>query len=150
MLRQFHQLVQDFCALTCLDDHHAIAKGSSFCVDDIECALVYLDSITPDIVYCYIDFGLPPPQRCTEVYEKMLEAKYLQLGSSNTAFTVSPSTGHVILVNSLALLGATAEILADLFSYQAQRAVEWRDHYFLNGHQLPDLSAGGDAGMPFA
>jgi len=93
MLLQFRRLIDDFCALTQLDDPDAIVEGCALCVDDVECALVHLDHITPDVVYCYVDFGLPPQERCAKVYGELLEANYVQLASNHVAFTVSPIPG---------------------------------------------------------
>ena len=150
MHQQFHTLVQDFCALAALEDSDAIAQGCSFCVDGIECALIYLDHLSPDIVHCYIDFGLPPQQHCLEVCRQLLKANYLHLASGNAAFTISPETGHVILVSTLRLADAHAESLADLLAYHAQQALEWRQNYYLDALPASSHHGAGDAGMPFA
>ena len=150
MQQQFLTLVRDFCMLAALEDPAAIAQGCSFSVDEIECALIYLDHLSPDIVHCYIDFGLPPEEHCLEVYRQLLKANYLHLASGNAAFTVSPETGHVILVSTLRLADAHAETLADLLAYHAQQALEWRRNYYLD--QLPASShdSTGDSGIHFA
>jgi hypothetical protein len=150
MQGQFHRLVKDFCSLAQLEDDEAIADGTSFCVNDIECALIYLEQDAPAIVHCYIDFGVPPVTRRVEVYRKLLEANYMEHAMSNSGFTVSPKTGHVVLVKAMHLSGATAETLADLLSCWALHAVEWRSHFFLDAHPPSKRSDCGDAGIAFA
>ncbi len=132
MQRAYRGLVNEFCALAALGDAEAIAEGCSFCVDDIECALIYLDHFSPDIIHCYIDFGLPPEARRAEVYRHLLTANYLQLASGSAAFTVSPETDHVVLISTLRLAEASPETLADLLAYHAQQALEWRRSFYLD------------------
>ena len=129
--RAYRGLVNEFCTLAALDDAEAIAEGCSFCVDDIECALIYLDHLSQDIIHCYIDFGVPPEARCAEVYRHLLTANYLQLASGSAAFSVSPETGHVVLISTLRLAEASPETLADLLAYHAQQALEWRRNFYL-------------------
>lgn len=150
MQGQFHRLVKDFCLLAQLADDEAIADGISFCVNDIECALIYLEQEAPAVVHCYIDFGIPPANRCVEAYKKLLEANYLEHAVSNSGFTVSPRTGHVVLVKAIHLSGATAETLADLLACQALHAMEWRSHFFLDAHSPSERSDCDDAGIAFA
>jgi hypothetical protein len=128
----YRVLLENFCTLACLDDAKAIAEGCSFCVDDIECALIYLDHLSPDIIHCYIDFGPAPEARSAEIYRHLLNANYLQLASGSAAFTLSPETGHVVLISTLRLAEASPETLADLLAYHAQQALEWRCSYYLD------------------
>lgn len=132
MRQAYRGLVKDFCTLAALDGAEAIAEGCSFCVDDIECALIYLDHLSPDIIHCYIDFGLTPAARRAEVYRHLLTANYLQLASGSAAFTVSPETDHVVLISTLRLAEASPETLADLLAYHAQQALEWRRSFYLD------------------
>lgn len=150
MQQHFIKLVHDFCTLAGLEDAGAIAEGCSFCVDDIECALIYLDHLCPDIVHCYIDFGLPPDERGAAIYRQLLRANYLQLASGNAAYTVSPETGHVVLISTLRLADASPEALADLLAYHAQQALEWRVHHYLDQISPTGLDNAGDAGIHFA
>ena len=128
----YRGLVNKFCTLAALDDPEAIAEGCSFCVDDIECALIYLDHLSPDIIHCYIDFGRAPEARRAEVYRHLLTANYLQLASGSAAFSVSPETDHVVLISTLRLAEASPETLADLLAYHAQQALEWRRTFYLD------------------
>ena len=150
MQQAYRGLVKDFCALASLDDAHVIAEGCSFCVDDIECALIYLDHLSPDIIHCYIDFGLPPEERCADIFRRLLNANYLQLASGSAAFTVSPETGHVVLISTLRVAEASPETLADLLSYHAQQALEWRRNYYLDPLDDHPPGAGDDAAIRFA
>ena len=132
MQRAYRGLVKEFCTLAALDNAEAIAEGCSFCVDDIECALIYLDHLSPDILHCYIDFGIAPDARCAEVYRHLLTANYLQLASGSAAFGISPETDHVVLISTLRLAEASPETLADLLAYHAQQALEWRRSFYLD------------------
>jgi hypothetical protein len=140
----YRELVENFCALACLDDAKAIAEGCSFCVDDIECALIYLDHLSPDTIHCYVDFGPAPEARCAEIYRHLLNANYLQLASGGAAFTLSPETGHVVLISTFRLAEASPETLADLLAYHAHQALEWRRSYYLD--QADDDKAGSVEG----
>jgi hypothetical protein len=146
----YRRLVKDFCALAALDDASAIAEGCSFSVDDIECALIYLDHISPDQIYCYIDFGLAPEARRAEIYRHLLNANYLQLTSASAIFTVSPETDHVVLISTLQLAEASPETLADLLAYHAQQALEWRRSYYLDEAADDSPGAIDDAPIRFA
>lgn len=146
MQQAYRRLVKEFCTLAALDGAEAIAEGCSFCVDGIECALIYLDHLSPDIIHCYIDFGLAPEARCADIYRHLLNANYLQLASGSAAFTVSPETDHVVLISTLRLAEASAETLADLLSYHAQQALEWRrsidlDQPFADNPSIADNTA---------
>jgi hypothetical protein len=147
MQQTYRQLIDQFCALTGLDDPDDIAEGKSFNVDEVECAVIYQDQISPELVYCYIDFGLPPGNLLIEVYDQLLQANYLQFASTKSTFSLSPHTGHVILVSVVQLQEATAELLTDQFSYHAQQALEWRNHFFLTGSEGP---AASNAETPFS
>lgn len=131
MEQKFRQLIDEFCDLTGLDERESIAEGKSFNVDEVECAIIYQNHLTPDDIYCYIDFGLPPGHQLAAAYNQLLKANYLQFASAKTTFSLSPQTGHVILVAIFQLSEATGKMLAEQFSYHAQQALTWRDHFFL-------------------
>jgi len=131
MERKFRQLIDEFCDLTGLDERDAIAEGKSFNVDEVECAIIYQTHLTPEDIYCYIDFGLPPGHQLNAVYDQLLKANYLQFASTKATFTLSPHTGHVILVTIVQLMEATGKMLVEQFSYHAQQALTWRDHFFI-------------------
>lgn len=150
MQQAYRQLVQDFCSLASLDDASAIAEGCSFSVDDVECALIYLDHISPDQIYCYFDFGLAPEARCAEIYRHLLNANYLQMASGSAAFTISPETDHVVLISLLQLAEASPETLADLLAYHAQQALEWRRSYYLGEAADAPAVVTDDAPIRFA
>ena len=143
-------LVKKFCTLAALDDAEAIAEGCSFCVDDIECALIYLVHLCPDIIHCYIDFGLPPEARRVEVYRHLLTANYLQLASGSAAFSVSPETDHVVLISTLRLAEASPETMADLLAYHAQQALEWRSNFYLDQAVVDKPDATDSTAIRFA
>lgn len=138
MEQKFRQLIDEFCDLTGLEDPDAIAEGTSFNVDEVECAIIYQNHITPEDIYCYIDFGLPPGHRLNAVYDHLLRANYLQFASTKATFSLSPHTGHVILVIIVQLAEATGKILAEQFSYYAQQALTWRDNLFLSDADAAD------------
>jgi hypothetical protein len=128
---KFRRLIDEFCDFTGLEEPDAIAEGTSFNVDEVECAIIYQSHITPEDIYCYIDFGLPPGHQLNAVYDQLLKANYLQFASTKATFSLSPHTGHVILVIVVQLAQATGKILAEQFSYYAQQALTWRGHFFL-------------------
>lgn len=127
MEQRFRQLVDEFCAITELDDADAIVEGMSFEVDAVECALIYRNQIAPEVVYCYIDFGLPPGDRLQEIHAQLLEMNYLEFAGGNSAFALSPHTGHVVFVTMVPIAQASGLSLADKFAYHAQQALQWRE-----------------------
>lgn len=129
MEQKFRQLIGEFCDLTGLEEPDAIADGKSFNVDEVECAVIYQNHITPENIYCYIDYGLPPGDQIPAVYDQLLKANYLQFCSTKATFCLSPHTGHVILVAAVQLIEATGNLLIEQFSHHAQQALTWRDHY---------------------
>lgn len=143
MEQKFRQFIDEFCDLTGLEDPDAIAEGASFNVDEVECAIIYQNQITPENIYCYIDFGLPPGNQLNAVYDHLLKANYLQFASTKATFSLSPHTGHVILVIIVQLAEATGKMLAEQFSYYAQQALTWRQNFFL-------FDAGADAADPLS
>lgn len=138
MEQKFRQLIDEFCDFTGLEEPDAIADGTSFNVDEVECAIIYQNHITPEDIYCYIDFGLPPGHQLNAVYDQLLKENYLQFASTKATFSLSPHTGHVILVIVVQLAEATGKILAEQFSYYAQQALTWRDHFFLFDAEATD------------
>lgn len=150
MEQQFRKLIDEFCDLTGLDEADAIKEGKSFNVDDVECAVIYHDHITPEAIYCYIDFGLPPANQLNEVYKELLKANYLQFASIKATFSLSPHTGHVVLVTVIQLIEATGKLLVDQFSHHAQQALAWRDHFFLFDSCSSEASLPNNNRIPFS
>ena len=150
MERQFQQLIDEFCRLTGLDEPKAIKEGKSFNVDDVECAVIYHEHITPEAVYCYIDYGLPPADQLNEVYNELLKANYLQFASIKATFSLSPHTGHIILVTALQLAEANGKMLIDQFSHHAQQALAWRQHFFLLDAHPSEASLPFNHRIPFS
>jgi len=133
MEQGFRQLIKEFCDLTGLEEPDAIAEGKSFNVDEVECAIIYQHHIKPEDIYCYIDYGLPPGHHLPAVYDQLLKANYLQFCSTKAIFSLSPHTGHIILVADIQLAEATGKLLVEQFSHHAQQALTWRDQFFLSG-----------------
>ena len=128
MEQNFTQLINEFCDLTGLEEPDEIAQGKSFNVDEVECAIIYQHHIKPEDVYCYIDYGLPPGDQLPTIYDQLLKANYLQFCSTKAIFSLSPHTGHIILVAAVQLAEATGKLLIEQFSHHAQQALSWRDH----------------------
>lgn len=131
MENKFRQLIDEFCGLTALAEPDAIAEGKSFNVDEVECAIIYQNHITPENIYCYIDYGLPPGDQLPAIYDQLLKKNYLQFCGTKAIFSLSPHTGHVILVAVVQLVEATGKMLIEQFSHHAQEALAWRDCLFL-------------------
>lgn len=131
MEQHFKRLISEFCDLTGLEEPDAIAEGQSFNVDEVECAIIHQSHTTPENIYCYIDYGLPPRDQLPAIYDQLLKSNYLQFCSTKATFSLSPHTGHVILVVVLDLAETTANSLIEQFSYQAQQALAWRENFSL-------------------
>nr|WP_217345274.1 CesT family type III secretion system chaperone [Noviherbaspirillum sp. L7-7A]MBV0879523.1 CesT family type III secretion system chaperone [Noviherbaspirillum sp. L7-7A] len=150
MEQEFRQLIDEFCALTGLEEPDAIAEGTSFNVDEVECAIIHQNHITPEAIYCYIDFGLPPGHQINAVYDNLLKENYLQFATTKASFSLSPHTGHVILVIIIQLAEATGKMLAEQFSYYAQRALAWRENCFLFDVDAADPASTYDNRIPYS
>lgn len=147
---KFRKLIGEFCDLTGLEEPDAIAEGTSFNVDEVECAIIYQNHITPDDIYCYIDFGLPRGHQLDAVYDQLLKANYLQFASTKATFSLSPHTGHVILVTVIRLVEATGKMLVEKFSHHAQQSLAWREHFLLFDLDAADLLATHSNRIPYS
>ena len=128
---KFRRLIDEFCDFTGLEEPDAIAEGTSFNVDEVECAVIYQSYIAPEHIHCYIDFGHPPGDQLDVVYDHLLKANYLQFASTKSNFSLSPHTGHVILMTVIPLSEATGKMLVDQLAHYAQQALSWRNTYLL-------------------
>jgi hypothetical protein len=151
MASSYCELVEAFSRIADLDREYLL-QGGSFAVEDIECALMHRADDAPDAVHCQFDFGEPPIERRVEIYELLLQLNYIGIEEYGGTFTIVPGTGHVVYIETLRLAGLTAERLADVLEYCADRAREWRQHHFLiNASQdLNDPALAPDPNAHFA
>jgi hypothetical protein len=131
MTSSYRELMEEFSRIAGLDLEHLLC-GGSFGVEDIECALMHRADNASDAVHCQIDFGKPPFEHRMEIYELLLQLNYMGIEEYGGSFTVAPDTGHVVYIETLRLAGLTAERLADVLEYCADRARDWRQHHFLS------------------
>lgn len=138
MQRTYRRLVHEYCILAGLDNGEAIADGCTFRVDEVDCSLIHLGHLSQDSFHCHIDFGPVPEAGCLALCRRLLETNHQQLASGSAAFSLSPETGHVVLISTLKLSGASPETLADLLGYHAHQALEWRSSFYPD-HAVPAL-----------
>jgi hypothetical protein len=114
-----------------LDHPESLLRGEAISIDGVLCSLRYDARVNPHLVFAYCDFGEFPEERVVDVFRVLLEANFQLHVGSGPIFTVSPETGHVLLVKSYRLGEMTAEKLrAELVKY-TKRARAWQTHYFL-------------------
>ena len=114
-----------------LDHPESLLRGEAISIDGVLCSLRYDARVNPQLVFAYCDFGELQEERVVDVFRVLLEANFQLHVRSGPVFTVSPETGHVLLVISYRLDEITPERLrAELIKY-ANRARAWQVHYFL-------------------
>jgi hypothetical protein len=136
----FAQLVKDFCTLCGMEEPERILQGGPIAVDDIVFSLVYSESVNPDLVFIYCDFGELPRGRETEAGKALLEANlYLHTGGG-PVFAISVETGRVVSADHRRLVDTKAEALRALLVKSADQAKQWRQHHFLNNNTSANAS----------
>jgi hypothetical protein len=133
MRAAFDALVDEFCALTHLQDPEYVRQGGTIELDGVHFSLIHDVRANEELFFLYVDFGAPPAEREATVYYELLKRNFLSFTGKGPAFTISPVTGHVVYVEHFALGRALARDVADAVLRLAEQALDWRQTQFLSG-----------------
>jgi hypothetical protein len=147
---RYTKLIQDFCNANGLQEPERILRGGPIAVDDVTFSVIYSETVNPDVVFLYCDFGDVPVGREHEAYKALLQANLSLYNGGGPSFAVSPESGRVLLADACRIDGVTVEKLREHLVKLADQATEWRKDHFLGGRNThtaqdsarPRVSAG--------
>ncbi len=126
---RYIRLIEEFCALTKLDEPARIMQGGAVEFDDIPFSLLYSDKINPGALLVYCEFGALPPGQDSDALRVLLQKNLLLFdGGGAPAFAMS-GTGKILRAQRLMLADAKAQQLFDLLADIAEKAKQWRKDY---------------------
>lgn len=124
-------LVREFCELMQLGDSESIARGAPLDVNGVTCSLTRSRHDESNTLLLYCEFGPVPAGRETAVYQELMVQSFVGSAEGGVVFGFSPVARHVICIQMLAAGSITARRLADVLHHMAEKALEWRQDYFL-------------------
>jgi len=125
------RLIREFCELSRLGDVESIARGAPLDVNGITCSLTKSRHDEANTVVLYCEFGVVPAGRETAVCQELLVQSFIGSPEGGVVFGFSPVAKHVICMQTLLASAITARRLGDILHHMAEKAVEWRQTYFL-------------------
>jgi hypothetical protein len=125
------RLIREFCELLRLGDPASIATGAPLDVKGVTCSLTKARHDAANTLVLYCEFGAVPAGREAAVYQELLVQSYVGSPEGGVVFGFSAVARHVICMQSLAVRDFTAQRLGDVLHHMAEKAVEWRQSYFL-------------------
>ncbi|HEX3139344.1 MAG TPA: CesT family type III secretion system chaperone [Rhizobacter sp.] len=125
------RLIREFCELLRLGDVESIARGAPLDVNGITCSLTKSRHDEANTVVLYCEFGMVPAGREAAVYQELLVQNFIGSPEGGVVFGFSPVAKHVICMQTLSASAVTARRLGDILHHMAEKAVEWRQTYFL-------------------
>jgi hypothetical protein len=132
MNTNYRYLIEDFCKLHGLEDPGKVMRGSAIAFDGVAFSLIHSETVNPDIMFIYCDFGDVLAGRQADAYKALLEANFFLYNGTGPAFTISNETGRVLLVDQYPLRDKSApQKLRNVLSKLAALATEWRSDHFL-------------------
>ena len=124
-------LIREFCELLQLGDAESIARGAPLDVNGITCSLTKSRHDEANTVVLYCEFGTVPAGREMDVYLEILVQNFIGSPEGGVVFGFSPVAKHVVCMQTLLASAITARRLGDILQHMAEKAVEWRQTYFL-------------------
>jgi hypothetical protein len=126
-LKTYTDLITAFATEVGLDPA-ALSKTQEIVINDLAIGLNYEGSDDfGDIVY-FVDLGAPAEHRKGQVYQTLLEANALWVGTGGATLGLQQDTGHVILAGRCDVEGVTPQGLAMLLDAFSDTAQFWRDY----------------------
>jgi hypothetical protein len=133
----FEQLVKDFCKLCNMEEPERILHGGPIAVDDIVFSLVYSETVNPDLLFVYGDFGEVPAGKEAEALRALLEANLYLYTGSGPIFAASVDSKRIVSVEHKRLVDTKATDLRAALVKLADQAKVWRQHHFLGDARKP-------------
>lgn len=132
MRENYRYLLEDFCNLCGIKGAGRIMEGGSIEFNGIAFSLIYSETVNPDIMFIYCDFGDVPLGRQADAYKALLEMNLFFCTGTGPTFSVSDETGRVLLVDQYPLVQKSApEELRNVLVDLASLAKDWRIDHFL-------------------
>ncbi|HEX6705246.1 MAG TPA: CesT family type III secretion system chaperone [Albitalea sp.] len=133
----FEQLVKDFCTLCNMEEPERILQGGPIAVDDIVFSLIYSETVNPDLIFIYGDFGDLPTGKEQAALRALLEANLYLYTGNGPVFAMSTDTGRVVSAQHQRLVDIKAADLRSALVKLADQAKLWRQHHFLGDSRKP-------------
>lgn len=132
MKQRFEDLVTGFCSLKQLGDPEPFIHGEPINVNGVRCTLIYNEQINSDQMYMYIAFDYAPHEQEGAIYKLLLQQNHTGFAGKGPGFCISPTTGMVGYVIRIDLDEVTPNKLASSLTYYADKAIEWKETFFLD------------------
>lgn len=131
------RLIREFCELLSLGDPESVARGAPLDVNGVTCSLTKSRHDEANTVVLYCEFGAVPAGREGVIYQELLVQSFLGSPEGGVTFGFSPVARHVICMQTLAAGSVSAQRLGDVLHHMAEKALEWRQGYFLKPTEGP-------------
>ena len=131
MKQKFEALVTGLCELKNLVDPAPFIQGAPMKVSGVMCSLIHNEQSNPDRFFLYVVFGYAPHGKEAQVFKALLQQNHVGFEGRGSGFCISATTGKVGHVVSIALDDATPNELASSMAYYAEKAIYWKETYFL-------------------
>lgn len=131
-VKKFVALVAQYCQQNQIAAPEKILQGAPVLVDDVIVALHHDANVAPSLAYAYCDLGMPEPGDEKEQLRKLLLANLKIHFCSGQSLMISPSTGHILLAQDIALDVTSADMLSDMLVNMVASAKNWQKNQFAN------------------
>lgn len=129
MSQRYENLIRDFAQHVGLDGE-TLLQTQEVVIEGLKVGLDFEgDETLGDVVYFTL-LGVPQPLRKSQVYETLLEANHLWVGTGGATLGVQQGTGQVIFCGRIDVEGVTAESLSLLLDAFVDNALFW--HGYIN------------------
>lgn len=125
------RLVREFCELLRLGDPESIARGAPLDVNGVTCSLIKSRHDEANTLVLYCEFGAMPSDREAAIWQELLVQNFVGSPEGGVVFGFSPVAKHVICMQTLSASEFSAQRLGDILHHMAEKALEWRQTYFL-------------------
>ncbi len=149
-MRKYELVINEFCERVGLQDSEYARNGGAIEIDGAVFSFIYDDKTNADVMFLYVDFGLPPAENEATVYYDLLKRNFLMFAGKGPAFTISPITGHVVYVEHFRLEEVTPDLLAQAAIGKAKEAMDWRTTHFLSGAYALRKADASSTALPFS
>ena len=95
-----------------------------------------------------VEFGIPPPEKESDILRVLMDANFRMTGVGTPAFTRNPDTGEIALHYGFLLSQVDVQNVYQGIATAAETVAHWRSNYFLD--EPPQHEALGNAGLSAA
>lgn len=134
-------LIDGLCKLTGLDNPEELYERAGLNIDGVEFVLAHGGSAHENSLILFCNFGVLPYDMQSKAMSRLMEANLQLFPPGGLRFGINPFQNEAILTGLVPMQELTAASLFNTLRTYAQRAKEWRDHYFLFLPTDPQTSA---------